>query len=93
MTNVVTVRQAGAHDGPTPFIAELEAANLHPLWDRFQRITPAKPQATGAEIQLLPAPKSVPSCGGGGDDGKPSPKAAATRTSAAWSSTSARSAR
>ena len=22
------------------FIAELEAKNLHPLWDRYQRITP-----------------------------------------------------
>src|SRR5262245_1287650 len=50
MANVVTVRQAGAHDGPTPFIAELEAANLHPLWDRFQRITPVKPQAKDAPM-------------------------------------------
>jgi gentisate 1,2-dioxygenase len=40
-----SVRQAGA-DGTTPFVAELEAANLHPLWDRFRRITPAKPQAS-----------------------------------------------
>jgi gentisate 1,2-dioxygenase len=28
----------------TPFIAELESNNLHPLWDRYQRITPLRPQ-------------------------------------------------
>src|SRR5262249_23769050 len=28
----------------SPFVAELEAKNLHPLWDRYQRITPIKPQ-------------------------------------------------
>jgi gentisate 1,2-dioxygenase len=28
-----------------PFVAELEASHLHPLWDRYQRITPIKPQA------------------------------------------------
>jgi gentisate 1,2-dioxygenase len=27
------------------FVAELEARNLHPLWDRYQRITPIRPQA------------------------------------------------
>src|SRR6202165_566099 len=27
------------------FIAQLEAANLHPLWDRFRTLTPVKPQA------------------------------------------------
>ena len=26
-----------------PFVSELEAAHLHPLWDRYQRITPVKP--------------------------------------------------
>ncbi|MGH7087604.1 MAG: hypothetical protein ACREFQ_01745 [Stellaceae bacterium] len=26
-----------------PFIAELETANIHPLWDRYQRITPIRP--------------------------------------------------
>jgi gentisate 1,2-dioxygenase len=26
------------------FIAQLEAANLHPLWDRFKKITPVRPQ-------------------------------------------------
>ena len=30
------------------FVAELEARNLHPLWDRYQRITPIKPQARDA---------------------------------------------
>src|SRR5919108_2021721 len=30
------------------FIAALEAANLHPLWDRYQRITPIRPQAQDA---------------------------------------------
>jgi gentisate 1,2-dioxygenase len=28
-----------------PFIAELEAANFHPVWDRFKKITPLRPQA------------------------------------------------
>jgi gentisate 1,2-dioxygenase len=27
------------------FVAQLEAANLHPLWDRFRTLTPIKPQA------------------------------------------------
>jgi gentisate 1,2-dioxygenase len=31
--------------GGTDFIARLEAANLHPLWDRFRTLTPVKPQA------------------------------------------------
>jgi gentisate 1,2-dioxygenase len=30
------------------FVAELEAKNLHPLWDRYQRITPIKPQPRDA---------------------------------------------
>ena len=30
---------------PSDFVAELEAANLHPLWDRFRTLTPVKPQA------------------------------------------------
>src|SRR5436305_13395781 len=25
------------------FVAALEAANLHPLWDRFRKITPVRP--------------------------------------------------
>src|SRR6266571_3374004 len=32
----------------SPFVAELEAKNLHPLWDRYQRITPIKPQPPDA---------------------------------------------
>ena len=31
-----------------PFIAELEAANFHPVWDRFKKITPLRPQAVDA---------------------------------------------
>ena len=30
---------------PSDFVAQLEAANLHPLWDRFRTLTPVKPQA------------------------------------------------
>src|SRR5262245_31292841 len=29
---------------PSEFVAQLQAANLHPLWDRFRTITPIKPQ-------------------------------------------------
>src|SRR5499427_6926731 len=29
---------------PNEFVAQLQAANLHPLWDRFRAITPIKPQ-------------------------------------------------
>src|SRR6478672_10240077 len=32
----------------SPFVAELESKNLHPLWDRYQRITPIKPQPPDA---------------------------------------------
>ena len=38
----------GTHPAQTPFVAELEAHNLHPLWDRYQRITPIKPQPKDA---------------------------------------------
>ena len=38
----------GAQAAQTPFVAELEAHNLHPLWDRYQRITPIKPQPKDA---------------------------------------------
>jgi gentisate 1,2-dioxygenase len=38
---------ATAHATP-PFVAELEAHNLHPLWDRYQRITPIAPQPKDA---------------------------------------------
>ena len=30
------------------FVSELEAMHLHPLWDRYQRITPIKPQPRDA---------------------------------------------
>ncbi len=30
--------------GRPAFVAELEKANLHPLWDRYKRITPIQPQ-------------------------------------------------
>jgi gentisate 1,2-dioxygenase len=30
------------------FVAALETANLHPLWDRYQRITPIRPQPQDA---------------------------------------------
>src|SRR5436309_1844925 len=36
-----------AHKAP-PFVSELEARHLHPLWDRYQRITPIKPQPRDA---------------------------------------------
>ena len=36
------------HNQDSPFVAELEASHLHPLWDRYQRITPIKPQAPDA---------------------------------------------
>jgi gentisate 1,2-dioxygenase len=38
MSNAVTAK-------PSDFVAQLEAANLHPLWDRFRTLTPVKPQA------------------------------------------------
>jgi gentisate 1,2-dioxygenase len=37
--------QRPAPKADTDFVAELEAANLHPLWDRFRKLTPVKPQA------------------------------------------------
>jgi len=45
MPNVRTVRAQVAEHDTTPFVAALEAANLHPLWDRFKKITPVAPQA------------------------------------------------
>jgi len=38
MAEIATAGQQG-----NAFVAELEASNLHPLWDRYQRITPIKP--------------------------------------------------
>jgi gentisate 1,2-dioxygenase len=40
MTDGATVTRQGSR-----FVSELEAMHLHPLWDRYQRITPIKPQA------------------------------------------------
>ncbi len=52
MTSAVrSVRQTGA-DGTTPFVAELEAANLHPLWDRFRTITPVEAAGEGPAVHL-----------------------------------------
>jgi len=45
-----------------PFIAELEAANFHPVWDRFKKITPLRPQARQAmtvALELCGNPSSV----------------------------------
>ena len=30
------------------FVAKLEAANLHPLWDRFRTLTPVTPSSMPA---------------------------------------------
>ena len=38
--------------GDNSFVAELEAANLHPLWDRFKKITPVRPQPRDAFVRL-----------------------------------------
>ncbi len=43
MTHVATVMTEGSR-----FVSELEGMHLHPLWDRYQRITPIKPQAPDA---------------------------------------------
>jgi gentisate 1,2-dioxygenase len=45
MAHVRTLQRPAGEQEPTPFVAALEAANLHPLWDRFRKITPVKPQA------------------------------------------------
>src|SRR6476646_2863823 len=36
---------AAAGKQGSDFVAQLEAANLHPRWDRFRTLTPVKPQA------------------------------------------------
>jgi gentisate 1,2-dioxygenase len=48
MAEILTIRQSGAQQGPPPFVAELEAANLHPLWDRFKKLTPVAPHPQDA---------------------------------------------
>jgi gentisate 1,2-dioxygenase len=40
MADAASAAKQGAN-----FVAELEAANVHPLWDRFRTLTPVKPQA------------------------------------------------
>ena len=37
-------KQAPGGSGDNSFVAQLEAANLHPLWDRFRTLTPVRPQ-------------------------------------------------
>jgi gentisate 1,2-dioxygenase len=37
--------EAPAAGKRSDFVAQLQAANLHPLWDRFRTLTPVKPQA------------------------------------------------
>jgi gentisate 1,2-dioxygenase len=44
-----TKRVAAVPEGSS-FLAELEAANLHPLWDRFKKITPVRPQPRDAPL-------------------------------------------
>ena len=44
MANVGTAQKQAGGQG-SDFVAELEAARLHPLWDRFKTLTPIKPQA------------------------------------------------
>jgi gentisate 1,2-dioxygenase len=48
MTDIRTVQAPAGADRPTPFVAELEAANLHPLWDRFRKLTPPQPRPKDA---------------------------------------------
>src|SRR5260370_39809730 len=39
---------AAAATEASPCVAEIESKTLHPLWDRYQRITPIKPQPQDA---------------------------------------------
>jgi gentisate 1,2-dioxygenase len=43
-------KQAPGGTGDNSFVAQLEAANLHPLWDRFKKITPVRPQPRDAPL-------------------------------------------
>ena len=43
-------KQAPGGTDDNSFVAELEAANLHPLWDRYKRITPIQPQPRDAPL-------------------------------------------
>src|SRR5262249_59820191 len=46
MADTVMARQGSA------FVSELESKNLHPLWDRYQRITPISAAAAGRAVHL-----------------------------------------
>ena len=47
------------------FVAQLEAANLHPLWDRFRTLTPVKPAGQGPAADLaLEGHRAVHRAGG-----------------------------
>src|SRR5258705_1772009 len=48
MRHAMVNTMAGNPRSDAPFIAELEAANFHPVWDRFKKITPLRPQAVDA---------------------------------------------
>lgn len=50
MTKVGVARSPAGAGEPTPFVADLAAANLHPLWDRFRSITPVQPRAVDAPM-------------------------------------------
>jgi len=43
-------RTAPKPEADGDFVAQLEAANLHPLWDRFRKITPVKPAPKDAPM-------------------------------------------
>ena len=48
MAKTAEITKPGA--GDASFVAQLEAANLHPLWDRFKKITPVQPQPRDAPL-------------------------------------------
>jgi gentisate 1,2-dioxygenase len=50
MSKVRIARSPADAGEPTPFVADLAAANLHPLWDRFRSITPVHPRAVDAPM-------------------------------------------
>ena len=45
-----TAKRVSADPAENSFVADLEAANLHPLWDRFKKITPIRPQPRDAPL-------------------------------------------
>jgi gentisate 1,2-dioxygenase len=50
VTTVNAAPRSPAKTSESAFIAELEAANLHPLWDRFKTLTPVRPQPKDAPL-------------------------------------------